>query len=83
MQVFVRGPGNTTLVVDVSAHDTVLALKQLLWARLRIPVENMWLDSGGRVLHDQLTLRESGVYPEHTVWCHIRAGNGRHNILLN
>lgn len=82
MQVFIRGPGNSTLVMDVRPHDTVLALKQLLWARLRIPVENMWLDSGGRVLHDQLTLRESRIQSEHTLWCHIRVGNGLRSPMI-
>jgi len=74
MQVFVRGPGNSTILVEVSPNETVLMLKRLVWARLRIPVEAMWMESGGRVLHDQLRLWESGIRAETTVWCHVRAG---------
>ncbi len=76
MQVFVRGPGNNTTVIDIGAQETVLTLKRLLWARLGIPVERVWMESGGRVLHDQLTMNESRIGAESTVWCHVRVGGG-------
>ena len=47
MQVFVRGPGNATTVVEIGREETVHMLKLLLWVRLQIPLERMWLESGG------------------------------------
>ena len=74
MQVFVRGPGNSTILLDIGAEETVLALKRLMWAQTRIPVERQWLECGGRLLRDEATLVESGVVAEATVWCHLRVG---------
>jgi len=74
MQIFVRGPGNSTVVLDISAEETVLALKRLMWAQTRIPVERQWLECGGRILHDEVTLGRSGVGEEATIWCHLRIG---------
>ena len=74
MQIFVRGPGNSTIVLTVRREETVRTLKHLLWARLRIPVERMWIESAGRILHDQMVLGEVGVEEEATVWCHLRTG---------
>ena len=74
MQVFIRGPGNCTVVLNVDRRDTVLMLKQMMWARTCIPVERMWMECGGRILHDEATLEESRVVEESTVWCHLRVG---------
>ena len=76
MQVFVRGPGNTTTVVEIDREETAHMLKLLLWIRLRIPVERMWLESGGRGLQDERTLAFYDVGQESMVWCHVRAGGG-------
>lgn len=76
MQVFVRGPGNSTIVLFVRQNNTVRLLKQLVWVRLRIPVEAQWMESGGRLLHDQMRLNEYGITEESTIWCHLRAGGG-------
>ena len=77
MQVFVRGPGNSTVVLDIAAEETILTLKRILWARTRIPVEQQWIECGGRILRDEATLAESGVVEETTVWCHLRvSGEG-------
>jgi len=76
MQIFVRGPGNYTSVVDIGGGETVLTLKRLLWVRLGIPVENVWMESGGRMLHDQQTMGECRIMPESTIWCHVRVGGG-------
>ena len=83
MQIFVRGPGNATSVIDMLPTETVLTLKQLLWARLRVPVESMWMESNGRILQDHQTLVAAGVGLESTVWCHIRAGGGRCHVCEN
>ena len=76
MQVFVRGPGNNTSVVDIGSGETVLTLKRLLWVRLGVPVESVWMESGGRILHDQLTMTECRIVSESTIWCHVRVGGG-------
>ena len=74
MQVFVRGPGNSTVVLNVEPGETVMDLKRLLWARTRIPVERQWLECGGRILRNEAALAESGIIEEATVWCHLRIG---------
>lgn len=76
MQVFIRGPGNSTLVLTVRQNDTVRLLKQLVWVQLRIPVETQWMESGGRLLNDQMRLCEYGIMEESTIWCHLRIGGG-------
>ncbi len=76
MQLFVRGPGNATTMVEMDAGESVRMLKLLLWVRLRIPVERMWLESGGRSLQDERTLGFYGLGAEAIIWCHIRAGGG-------
>ncbi len=76
MQVFVRGPGDTTTVVEIGRGETVHMLKLLLWVRLRIPVERMWLECGGRSLQDERTLAFYEIAQESIIWCHVRAGGG-------
>jgi hypothetical protein len=76
MQLFVRGPGNATTVVEIGAEENVRVLKLLLWARMRIPVERMWLESGGRHLRDEMSMAYYGLGQESMIWCHIRAGGG-------
>ena len=76
MQVFVRGPGDTATVVEIDGEETVHTLKLLLWIRLRIPVERMWLESGGRSLQDERTLAFYEIAQESMIWCHVRAGGG-------
>ncbi len=76
MQIFVRGPGNETTLIEIGAGETVRFLKLLLWIRLRIPVERMWLESGGRSLQDERALAFYGINQETMIWCHVRAGGG-------
>lgn len=74
MQIFVRPPSGGTITVDVEPGLTGLQLKQILWWRLRIPVELMWISAGPRVLSDDTTLAAAGVFRESTVYCFVRFG---------
>jgi hypothetical protein len=74
MQIFVRPPSGGTITVDVEPEQTGLQLKRLLWWRLGIPVELMWISAGARVLNDDTTLAAAGVFRESTVHCFVRFG---------
>lgn len=74
MQIFVRPPSGGTITVDVEPALTGLQLKRILWWRLRIPVELLWISTGSRVLDDDKTLASVGVFSESTVYCFVRFG---------
>ncbi|KAK9814475.1 hypothetical protein WJX72_006506 [[Myrmecia] bisecta] len=81
MQIFLRCGGEVgTIVLDVSAKDSVGQLKHTLGSRgARLPsAHQLWLQYQGRSLADQTTLAQAGIRSASTVdvHCRLRGGGG-------
>lgn len=68
MQIFVRTLDDRTLTINVQADQTINDVKEIVEEREGIPVDEQRLTLGGISLNDELTLEESRVEDESTLY---------------
>ncbi|NXJ16659.1 OASL2 protein, partial [Odontophorus gujanensis] len=76
MEVLVKDSNNRTTVYSVQPTCTVRQLKQQIYARQRLPVEQQRLTYETRELEDHRTLEHYGVQPRSTIYLLLRLRGG-------
>ena len=76
IQIFVKNLVGNTITLDVSASDTVAAVKDLIQVRERIPPHLQRLTHAGSVLVDRRTLAQCCVRGEAMLWLSLRICGG-------
>lgn len=71
MQIFLRG--KSTYVVDVESTDTILHIKELIFAKEGIPARFLILNAGTRCLEEDKTLADYRIGREDTIYFRVRA----------
>ena len=76
MQLLIKTLAGKTITVDVNDNDTVDQLKQKLFDKEGIPVDQQRLIFGGKQLESDKTLTDYGVAPGATMHLVLRLRGG-------
>lgn len=76
VQLFVRAPNGSTLVLDVDLFDTGMDVKIQIFERIGIQPRLLWLSTGARIIEDSHCLADRDVGRDSTVNCHLRITGG-------
>ena len=77
MQIFVKTLTNRTIVLRVEPSDSVMWIKELLFERQGVPIDQQRLICGGKQLDDDRTLQDYNIQKESTIHLALRLLGGR------
>ena len=81
MQIFVRKPTQRHLVLDVRQNDTIHNIKAKIFAKENIPIEQIQLKFGIKLLEDRLSLFDYDIRKEQTLEMGLVAGRRKDTVM--